>query len=387
MSCRYQTGAGATAAAVCSAVALLAGCHRAVPAAEPPAIVVALPLQHQATDAGDTLRYPVEVGARYSNAMSFRVNGKIVERSVRLGDWVKRGQVLARLDPIDIEKQLASTQAAFDAAEHRLAFARRQLDRDQAQIDRNLIAANQFEQTQDAYTAAQSERDQAAATLAVARNSLAYTSLTADHDGVITSENADTGQVVTAGQAVYGLAWNGDSDVLLDAAESDLSHFSIGQAARVAFAALPGRQFDARVREIAPAADPQSRTYRIKLTLAPPDQAVRLGMTGDGMLPASASADRDATDPIFSVPVTALFHEDSHPAVWLVDANSVLQLRAVQVLRYAQDAVLISRGLHDGDLLVLAGVHTVYAGEHVSAVRPLYDEHGDIVPATVAQGR
>ena len=104
-----------------------------------------------------------------------------------------------------------------------------------------------------------------------------YNTLAADHDGVITSENADTGQVVSAGQAVYGLAWSGDMDVTLDAAASDLGRISIGQAANVTFPALPGRGFDARVREITPAADPQSRTYRVKLTLTQPGRPCGLG--------------------------------------------------------------------------------------------------------------
>src|SRR6202043_1802696 len=127
-------------------------------------------------------------------------------------------------------------------------------------------------------------REQSAAQLVVARNTLRYNTLVVDHDGVITSENADTGQVVAAGQAIYGLAWSGDTDVTLDAAASDLGRIAVGQTASVTFPALPGRRFDARVREITPAADPQSRTYRVKLTLAQPGQVVRLGMSGDAIL-------------------------------------------------------------------------------------------------------
>src|SRR6266853_1865636 len=69
--------------------------------------------------------------------------------------------------------------------------------------------------------------------------------LVADHDGMITSESADTGQYVSAGQAVYGLAWSGDIDVNLDAAAGDLGRMTIGQPADVMFSALPGRRFAA----------------------------------------------------------------------------------------------------------------------------------------------
>jgi multidrug efflux system membrane fusion protein len=368
-------------------VALTAvGCGRNKAAVAPPAIVVALPVHPDAGTGGgaEAIRYPVEVAARYSNPMSFRVPGKVIERKVRIGDTVKKGEVVARLDPTDAEKQAASAKAALDAAEHRLVYAKQQLDRDTAQAGQNLIASNQLEQTQDAFSAAQAGREQAAAQWVVAHNNLEYNSLVADHDGVITSENADTGQVVSAGQGVYGLAWSGDTDVTLDAAASDLGRIAVGQAATVTFPALPGRNFDARVREITPAADPQSRTYRVKLTLAQPGQVVRLGMTGDAVLaPVTVPGGAVAPTATYTLPATAIFHQGSSPAVWVIGANSTLDLRTVTVRSYSDHATVITGGLKGGETVVLAGVHTVYAGERVTPVRPLFDGDGDVEgPAT-----
>jgi membrane fusion protein, multidrug efflux system len=367
-----------------------AGCEGGKVSSAPLAVVVAVPVHPDAGTAGDlAIRYPVEVAARYSNPMSFRVPGKLIERQVRIGDTVKKGEVVARLDPIDAQKQAASAQAALEAAEHRLSFAKQQLDRDSAQAAQNLIAANQLEQTQDAFSAAQAGREQAAAQMVVTRNNLEYNTLVADHDGVITSENADTGQVVSAGQAVYGLAWSGDTDVTLDAAASDLGRIAIGQVARVTFPGLPGRSFAARVREITPAADPQSRTYRAKLTLEQPGQMVRLGMTGDAVLsPVATSSGGGAPAPTFTVPATAIFHQGNVPAVWVISASSsTLELRPVTVRSYSDHSTVITSGLTDGDTVVLAGVHTVYAGERVTPVRPLFDEEGDVAgPARVAGG-
>ncbi len=92
--------------------------------------------------------------------MSFRVAGKLIERKVRLGDHVRQGQVLARLDAIDAQKQVASAQAQLDAAAHKVVYTQQQLQRDQGQAQKNLIAANQLEQSQDNYTAAVAGRDQ-----------------------------------------------------------------------------------------------------------------------------------------------------------------------------------------------------------------------------------
>jgi RND family efflux transporter MFP subunit len=372
----------------------LAGCHGKPAAQAPPAAVVALPVHaYSGTDGGQSWRYPIEAAARYSNIMSFRVAGKIVERTVRLGDAVRRGTVVARLDPADAEKQAASARAALDAAEHRLTFAQQTLDRDTAQFAQHLIAESALEQTQDAYSAARSARDQAADQWVVARNTLQYHALVADHDGMITSENADTGQYIAAGQAVYGLAWTGDIDVILDAAPADLGRMPIGQPANVIFSSLPGLDFAARVREVAPAADPQSRTYRVKLTLVGGQgaDAVRLGMTGDAVLaPASSGGDHPAGDSaraaaasrMFKIPATAIFHQGGAPAVWVIRAaDSTLELRPVSVRTYTERGAVVTGGLAEGDNLVLAGVHTVFAGQHVRAVKPLFaDDGADAAP-------
>jgi RND family efflux transporter MFP subunit len=407
-----------------SALLALGACHGEPKPMAPPAVVVALPLHPYADGGGESLRYPVEVAARFANVMSFRVAGKLLERKVRLGDAVHKGQVVARLDPVDAERQAAAARSALDAADHRLAFAKQQLDRDQAQFEQNLIAANQMEQTEDAYSAALAARDQAADQWVVARNTLQYNLLVADHDGLITAENAQTGEVLSAGQAVYGLAWSGDVDVVLDAAASDVGKIAAGQTATVTLPALPGRRFDAHVREVGPAADPQSRTYRVKLTLTEGAPAVRIGMTGEALLaPASQRVARGApTGPtaeptamptamptaeptamptampaapptavaLFKIPATAVFHHGKDPAVWVIRArDSTLELRPVTVHSYAERSAIVSGGLAEGESLVLAGVHTVYAGERVKPVKPLFtDEESDetVRPGAMSDG-
>ena len=354
----------------------LGACAKREPAAPPPAVVLAEPVHATSAEAAEARRYPVEVAARYSNPLSFRVPGKIIERTVRLGDTVRRGQVVARLDPADALKQQATAVAALEAAEHRLLFATQQLDRDTAQSAKNLISARDLEQTQDAFAAAKAARDQAADQLFIARDNVQYQTLVADHDGVITSENADTGQVVTAGQAVFGLAWAGDLDVTLDAAASDVGAIAVGQGATVTLSALSADRLEAKVREISPAADPQSRSYRVKLTLPHPGPSVRLGMTGEAVLAPRSQADA-ALDPI-TVPAASIFHRGKEPAVWVIRTqDSTLELRPVTVGRYGDRDVVITAGLKDGEVVLSAGAHTVFEGERVKVTEPLFAGDAD----------
>jgi membrane fusion protein, multidrug efflux system len=362
--------------AALSLAALLGGCHQSQGPAPLPVAVVSVAVQASPSgEAGAPLRYPIEVAARYSNGMSFRIAGQLIERRVRLGDAVRKGEVLARLDSVDAEKQAAIARAALQAAESRLTFAKQQIERDRTQASQELIAQSQLEQTQDAYSAALAARAQAVDQLALALNTLRYNSLIAEHNGIITSENADTGQVVAAGQAVYGLAWSGDVDITLDAAAIDLANISSGQTAVVTFLALPGREFAGQVREIAPAADPQSRTYRVKLTLLDGGTEVRLGMTGDAALAPPARAAAVANAPTFMIPATAIFHRGRNPAVWIIKPHdSTLELRPVTISSYSERSATIKGGLAEGETVVLAGVHTVYEGERATAVKPLFTD-------------
>jgi RND family efflux transporter MFP subunit len=364
-------------ACLLAVVALLSACHKHAPVTTPPVAVVTYTVH--TSDNSDPPSYPAEVAPRYSNPLSFRVPGKVIERRVRLGDRVTSGEVLAQLDPTDQQRQVASAKAVLAAAEHRLHYAKQQLDRDQAQFSRQLIAANQLEQTEDAHAAALAARDQAAAELTVAENALRYHTLTANHDGVITSEQVDTGQVVSAGQAVYQLAWSGDVDIVIDAAASDANRVAVGQLARVVFPSLHAQTLDARVREIAPAADPQSRTFRIKLTLSDPAAGIRLGTIGEAtLLPGEGRAAAREID----IPSTALFHQGAHPAVWLVEgAEPRLALRPVTVQSYRDRSVILAGGLRDGERIVAAGVHTVFAGERVTPFVNTFDADEPAVPA------
>ncbi|MFI4867901.1 MAG: efflux RND transporter periplasmic adaptor subunit [Steroidobacterales bacterium] len=355
-------------AIVAASLALLSACGRGPAATEPARAVIALPVQ--AVDASVSARFPGEVHARYEMPLSFRVAGQLLVRDARLGDRVRKGQVLARLDDADAAKMRASAQAALDAAEHRLSFALLQRERDEAQSAQNLISQLQLDQTRDAYASALAARDQARQQRALAQAQWSYTTLVADHDGTITSEQAEVGQVLAAGQAVFGFAWSGERDVVFGVPEAQLAGVSVGQAATVSLPALPGSSYAARVREISPAADPQSRTYRVKLTLEQNAQQLPLGMTAEVALAASADGARDVR-----IPTTALFHDKEQPAVWVVrPADSRLELRAVTVHRYGERDVLLSGGLSPGERVVMQGVHAVAAGEKVEPVAPPHAE-------------
>lgn len=349
-------------------VIALAACSKPAPVADAPREVVVLQAQ-QRGQAG-TLHLPAEVQSRYVTSMSFRIAGQLAERRVHLGDVVRKGQVLARLDPADANQNASAAQAELASARQHLDAAEKQLQRDVQQAREALISAQQLEQSQDAHAAALSQFKAAQARAAVAGNQRDYTTLVAQHDGVISAEQANTGDVLAAGQPVYSLAWSGQVDVVTEVADRQVATLQPGAAAVVTLAALPGKTFTGKVREVSPAADAQSRTYRVKVTLEQPDPAVRLGMTGEvAITPAASSA-----APVLLLPATALFHQGDRPALWIVGEQGKLELRPVTVAAYGERSISVSQGVTASDKVVVQGVHTLTAGEKVKPVAPLHAE-------------
>jgi membrane fusion protein, multidrug efflux system len=362
---------GAPAALMLAALLSLSACKKPAPVAPLPREVVVLPAQ--AGNGAQHLTLPAQVQARFSTPMSFRVAGQIIERRVHLGDTVRKGDIVARLDPADSDHNSASANADLESARHRLDNARQQLQRDTAQAREQLISPLQLEQTQDNYATALAQAKAAEARAALAGNQHRYTQLMAEHDGVISAEQANTGEVVAAGQAVFTLAWSGATDVITDAAESQVTKIQPGASATLRLNALPQRVLHGTVREISPAADPQSRTYRVKITLQDKEQdrALRLGMSGTVSIDTGHAGNAAS----MLIPATALFHKGNNPAVWIVDpTNSQLELRTVTVSAYGERSVTLSGGVRNGENIVVQGVHTLTTGEKVKPIAPLHAE-------------
>lgn len=308
----------------------------------------------QAGDSGNV--YSGEIRARHETQLAFRIGGKLVERLVDAGAAVKAGQVLARLDAADTGLQANAAEAQFQLAE---AEAKRYRE----------LRAKGFV-SQSALDAKETVLKAAAAQAGLARNQAAYTTLRADRAGVIAAVQADAGQVVSAGQPVLRLAQAGEREVALAIPESQLAGLKIGAPAEISLWADNGEtaRFSGRLRELAPAADPVSRTYPARVALDNNAAALALGMTARVRFGGHSTSSGQAGGSGFIVPLTAIFQQGDKAAVWIVAADRSISLRPVQVAAYRNDGAVIAAGLAAGERIVSAGVHKVSADEKIRII-------------------
>ncbi|RUX31015.1 efflux RND transporter periplasmic adaptor subunit [Mesorhizobium sp. M7A.F.Ca.US.011.01.1.1] len=296
-----------------------------------------------------TLSYSGSVRARTESALAFRVNGKITERLVDIGQHVASGDVLARIDPIDYDLSVKSAQAALDAAERQVETVELARKRAEQLFAKNFAPKSQLEQATLTYDQAVATRDSALSTLAQAKNQVGYTDLKADRDGIVTTVSADVGQVVGSGTPVVTVAVDGEKEVLIAVPEMEIAEFKPGKAVKAGFWSDDALALDGKVREVAGSADPQSRTFAVRVSL-PNDPRVLLGMTAS--IEASAANERQ----LVSIPLSALAEQGTQSIVWTVDRGAdTVHARPIKVAEFAADGVRVAEGLNPGDVVVAAG--------------------------------
>ncbi|TAG45845.1 MAG: efflux RND transporter periplasmic adaptor subunit [Betaproteobacteria bacterium] len=316
---------------------------------------------------GDISYLPGEVRPRFEQRYGFRVPGKIARRVVDVGQTVKVGQVLAVLDSQDVLPAINAQASQVDVVKTDLKFQQSELKRQQELRDKGFVSGASLERQAASAEAAQARVAAAQSQLASAQNSLAFQTLRADKAGVVVGIDADAGSVVAAGQSVVRVAELGEREIVVNVPERAVGMLRSAKGFAVVIDALPGKVFQAKLRELSPAADAASRTYPARFTLIGADDSVKLGMSATVQL-----ALKEAQAIV--VPHSALYTRDDKTRVWVVDPTALTANAVeVKVSESTQDSVVIASGLKAGDLVVTAGANLLQAGQRVvlpAAVAP-----------------
>ena len=338
------------------ALALLSACQPEADTA-PPQVRPVRTVTVVKREVGETVSYTGRIQAENETRLSFRISGRMVERSVNVGDHVEPGQVVAKLEPQDELNALRTAQASVAAAQGQLNQAQSNFDRQQTLLARDIASRAQFEQAESALKTARAQLDTAEAQLKAAKDRVSYTELRVDSAGTVIATGAEAGEVVQAGQMVIRVARKDGRDAVFDVPAQLLRSAPSDPLISVSLSDDPAVTAIGRVREVSPQADPVTRTFEVKVGLTDPPAAMRLGATVVGRMKLD-------TAPVIEIPATALTEFDRRPAVWVVDPSSLtVSLRNVEVARNDPATIAISQGLDSGEIVVTAGTQALHPGQ------------------------
>lgn len=311
----------------------------------------------------DDIQLSGEIQAKKDVGLGFRIGGRVLERPVNVGDRVTAGQVVARLEPALEQNALAAAKAALEAARGEVNTARNTFERQERLMNQGFTTRPRFDQALRAQETAQAQLENAEAQLELARDRLGFTELRTDVAGVVTARRIEPGEVVQSGQIVVQIARDDDRDAVFNVPASVLDTHLSDAKIRVALADAPAVTAYGTVREVAPQADPVTRTFEIRVGLQNPPETMRLGSTVVGTIELTTAA-------IASILASALTQQGRSPAVWIIDpAKSTVSLRSVDVLRFDPGKVILSQGLEPGETIVSAGIQTLHPGQRVRPLR------------------
>ncbi len=305
-----------------------------------------------------------EVQARYVSSLGFQVPGKLINRYVDVGQKVKEGQLLAKIDSRDYELQLEQAQAKLNVTQANYMRAKAELDRFETLRTDNLISPSQHEAQLNATKVAEAQVQEAQSAVNIARNRMQYTELHADSSGVVTQIYGEVGQVLAAGQRLIEVARPNFKEVSVEVPESLIQGIQENDKVAISIWALPKKSFVGHVREIAPKADKVTRTYLTKVTIDDQSDIIQLGMS------ARVNFEKNIGGSVAQLPPTAILVHNQEPHVWVVNPDTLtVDQRAVKISDQLANYITVYEGLNKGDLVVTAGVHRLHAGQAVRLLK------------------
>lgn len=382
MSLLFARGSlAAISVALLGALVVLTGCRRAE-TEKAPEIRPVRTVTIEKRSSADTIALTGTVQAQTEINMSFRIDGRLSERAVGVGDTVKPGQLIARLDPQNEESALLSSRAQLSAARAQQSEARSNFERMRDLVAENAVSRSTFDQAEAMLKTANSSVESAQSQVQLSDNRLSYTRLVSDVSGVVAAQGAEPGEVVGAGRMIVQVAKEGGRDAVIDVPAQVKDSAVSNPEIQVSLTMDPKIAAMGRVREVSPRADPVTGTFRVRVRLIDPPTAMRLGST------VTARMKRNAVSG-YTLPASALVRSDRQPAVWIVDPKTgSVSARTVEVQEFEPGRVVVASGLNLGDIVVTAGVQALRAGQKVRLLeaRPVGTGSGETKSGEISSG-
>jgi RND family efflux transporter MFP subunit len=309
--------------------------------------------------AADEVLLTGRVQAETEVNLAFRIDGRMVSRAVNVGDTVKPGQEIARLNPENEENGVRAAEATLQGARGQLTEARANETRNRSLLAQNFISQAAFDRITQTAQSAQSQVDSAQAQVSIARNRLGYTRLVADAGGVVTAVGAEPGEVVQGGRMVVQVARKDGRDAVFDVSARLKDIAPANPEITVTLASDPAVTAKGRVREVSPRADPVTGTFAVRVGLIDPPATMRLGTTVTGRMQLGAAQGVE-------LPAAALVRAEGRSAVWVVDPQAMtVSLRNIELQASDPERVRVASGLNPGEIVVAAGVQALRPAQKV----------------------
>jgi len=297
--------------------------------------------------------------------LAFRVSGPLSALPIKVGDAVRKGDAVARLDPAPFRVEADEAEASLARARATHRNAEIELKRSRTLFKQGHVAEARFDQDRVDAEVTAAEAASAEAVLARARLNLDYTVLKAPFDGVVVATYVENFEEIRAGQSIVRVVNADRIEMVVDVPEGLIAMTPMVKTVTVVFDAFPDRPLTATVGEIGTEASASTRTYPVTLVMDPPTgMAILPGMAG--RTTEAVLKDGAALEGGIDIPLSAAFNDGVATYIWLIDPGTgTVSRRRIEPLSVVDLGLRVASGLGPGDLIVTAGVHSLREGQKV----------------------
>jgi len=336
------------------AVLLLQGCEQEVVEKKEVIRPVRTTIIAEVAQQSET-RFPGRIEPVEKVALSFQVPGALIELPVIKGQDVKKGELLARIDPRDYQSNVKASEA-------KQKNAQANVNRAKPLVARQLVSKSDFDRLE-------AELGIATADLERSKKALNDTYLRASFDGVIADTFVQNFEDVQAKQAILSLQDNSSLKILVQVPEKQVLSSDKDHDIVAVFEGVPDREFPVTLKEFATEADPNTQTYEVTLAMANPEDVNLLpGMSATVI---GRKKTNDQQSKVVYLPVGAVFADPAgsdEQFIWIVGDDNTVNRQAVKVSALENNQAVIEEGLTPGDKVVIAGVHQLTQGQQVKVL-------------------
>ncbi|WP_420573845.1 efflux RND transporter periplasmic adaptor subunit [Kordia sp.] len=297
--------------------------------------------------------------------MSFRNSGIITELNAKLGQKVKKGQLLGKLDNVAARLSYEQSLTQVNSAESQLNTAKLSLDRVRTLYEKGSTSLSDFEAAKNSYKTASESYKSSKRGLAIQKEQIRYGYLYAPENGTIATVDAEIDENVSTGQLIATLNSGSDMEITIGIPESVINGVTNGMNVSVNFSSLTDEKFQAKVTEISPAVDPNTATYPVRVKLNNPSDKIKSGMTANVTFD---FGDRKVNNKTLVVPANAVGEDSNGRFVFLIegtDDNAKVKKQKISIGTLTPEGFEVTSGLQVGQKIATAGLQTLLNGQEV----------------------
>ncbi|WP_411030667.1 efflux RND transporter periplasmic adaptor subunit [Spongiimicrobium sp. 3-5] len=298
--------------------------------------------------------------------LTFRSGGIITAFDIKLGQKVKKGQQLSRLDNVQSRLNYENAISSLNSAASQMNTAKLALDRVRSLYEKGSAALSDYESAKNSFLTAKASHESALRSVAIQQDQVSYGYLHAPADGTIAAVNAEINENVTAGQIIAVLNVSGDMEISLGLPESIINNVNQGMPVALSFSSLSGQEFKGRVSEVAPSVDGNTSTYPVRIIIIDPTDDIKSGMAANVTFNFGNGA---ADKKVLVAPAKSVGEDDKGNFVFVIESDDgktgTAKKQTVTIGNLTSEGFEIIDGLNVGQKIATAGLQTLLNGQKI----------------------